>query len=126
MPDASGLCRLAERRFPTTRGASPIANLATRAIRKGLRQVALGHLYPNPASETSHLPYMRAVLAAIKAKAHLPVAPESVWQSLELTTAIYCAAIKQVRQQLPCEPWSYQGLGDLWNARTQACNSELK
>lgn len=125
-PDKAALCAEAERRFPTTRSASPIANLATRALRKGLRQVALGHLYPQPASETSHLPYMRAVFAAIKAKAHLPVAPESVWQSLELTTAIYCAAIKRVRQQLPCEPWSYQGLGELWHARTLACSSELK
>lgn len=121
-PNKIALAVEANRRFPITRSETPLANLAARAIRKGLRKIGLGHIYPQTTTNTSHLPYMRAVLAAISARSPLPVAPENVWHSLELTTAIYCAAIKRVRQQLPCEVSAYSGLGELWRTRSEASN----
>lgn len=125
-PNKIALAAEAERRFPTTRSGSSSSNLAARAIRKGLRQIGLEHIYPQPATETSHYPYVRAVLGAISAKSPLPVAPESVWHSLELTTAIYCSAIKRVRQQLPCEVSAYSGLGELWSTRSDKSGSASK
>ena len=119
-PDKASLATEAEKKFPLPVQDSRIQNLSKRIVRRGLREIGMGHLYPPPMAVTTHLPYHKAVMSAIRTGQPLPVQPADAWQSLELTTAIYVAAIENTRQTLPCPSDVYSGVGDRWKQRA-AC-----
>lgn len=88
-------------RYPLGPSESKWKRLLVRVARRGLRQFSLGHLLPAPPPDCSHRPYLSAVLEALAHGQPLPISAASARASLELTVAIYFAALTGERKTLP-------------------------